>query len=163
MRTFPIPRSFPGRLAVATRPRGDDWLDTDVSQLKRDGWRVLVSALERSEQGDLGLAQERAVAEAHGLFFLEFPIPDRGTPDVAKTIVLVREIARYLVSGSSVAVHCRMGIGRSSLICAATMVALGERPEAAWPTLADARGVPVPDTEDQRRWLDAFVRGLKRD
>jgi protein-tyrosine phosphatase len=52
-----------------------------------------------------------------------------------------------------VAIHCRGGIGRSSLMAAAVLVQLGAAPEQAWDTVSVARGMPVPETEEQRAWL----------
>jgi len=63
-----------------------------------------------------------------------------------------------LLRGQNVAVHCRAGIGRSSLICAAVMVVNGTDPGETWPVLTNARGTIVPDTDEQRRWLDVFAR-----
>jgi protein-tyrosine phosphatase len=58
--------------------------------------------------------------------------------------------------GNAVAVHCRAGIGRSSLIAACVLVLLGFAPGMAFDLIGKARGVKVPDTEEQRDWVDMF-------
>ncbi|TXH69619.1 MAG: hypothetical protein E6Q83_09380 [Thiothrix sp.] len=50
-------------------------------------------------------------------------------------------------------IHCRAGIGRTSLIAGAVLILLGLKPEAALKHLSQARGVQVPDTEEQAQWL----------
>src|SRR5579872_4847752 len=87
---FWIPGPWKGRLAILGRPRGGDWLEAEV-----DGWRdagldVILSLLEMDEAEQLGLKDERLLAESTGLQFFSFPIPDRGvppsTPDAMKLL-----------------------------------------------------------------------------
>jgi protein-tyrosine phosphatase len=55
-----------------------------------------------------------------------------------------------------VAVHCYGGIGRSPLVAAAVLVRSGRSAQAAWQLVGRARGLRVPDTDDQRDWLSSF-------
>jgi protein-tyrosine phosphatase len=50
-----------------------------------------------------------------------------------------------------------MGIGRSSLLAAGCLVAQGMPPGEAWAAISDARGLTVPDTPEQRRWLEVAM------
>ena len=158
MKVYPIADFALGRLAIAARPRGGDWLEQDLSRLKSDGWTVLVSALERDEEGELDLTQERIVSTALGLRYIAFPIRDRGLPEMNRALHMISDLKRVHVNGGSVAIHCRMGIGRSSMLCGAVMVACGSAPDAAWRALASARQMSVPDTDEQRQWLHGFHR-----
>lgn len=158
MKTFVVSNQLPGKLAIATRPRGNDWLETDILLFKRGGWHVLVSALEQEEERELGLSGETAKLTDLGLEHIAFPIPDRGTPGVVRAMELADRLKNELQKGRNVAVHCRAGIGRSSLICAAVMVVNGTKSDETWPVLTNARGTIVPDTDEQRRWLDVFAR-----
>ena len=54
-------------------------------------------------------------------------------------------------------IHCRAGIGRSSLIAACVLVRAGHDVNSAFDTIAKARGVEVPDTEAQRAWVSTFL------
>jgi len=81
-----------------------------------------------------------------GVELVRFPIVDRGLPSEAAIRALARTMSERVAKGESVAVHCRQGIGRSSLICAAILVCL-----------AAARGRPVPDTPEQSAWLEEFA------
>src|SRR5689334_14088527 len=108
-----------GRLAIAARPRADDWLEAEVADWKREGVNVVVSLLEGTEVSELKLEREAELCQFHEIEFLSFPIPDRGVPGTAGGIVdLVRSIAERIVDGGAVVVHCRAGIGRSSIIAA---------------------------------------------
>jgi hypothetical protein len=40
-----IKSAEPHRIAIVARPRGNDWLEDDVTALSRDGIEVLVSVL----------------------------------------------------------------------------------------------------------------------
>ncbi len=92
MKIFALSDLTMGRLALTTRPRGGDWLETDIVNLKRSGWDVLVSALERPGEHELELTDEARVARSLGLKFIGFPIPDRDTPEIDKTIDLIASL-----------------------------------------------------------------------
>ena len=150
---FRIARDRAGGLATMTRPRGGDWLSSDVDRVRALNVSMVVSALTNSEESELGLLGEAAAFLHVGLAYVACPIADRGLPSVSAIDDLVTKITEHLYDGGSVAVHCRMGIGRSSLIAAAVLVAEGFTPTTAWERVSDARGVAVPDTQAQREWL----------
>ena len=77
---FWIPGSWPGRLAIAARPRGGDWLADEAKGWQRAGIDMVVSLLESGEAAQLDLLDERSAAEDSGIRFVSFPIPDRGVP-----------------------------------------------------------------------------------
>jgi len=150
---YAIPVPPPGRLAIMARPRGGTRLPGELRALREAGIDVLVCLLPPGERLLLGLAEEPAAAARAGLAFHAFPIRDFATPDRAAAAVLVDTLAADLAAGRHVAVHCRGGIGRSSLIAAALLVRLGTPAEQAWQVISAARGHPVPETDAQRRWL----------
>lgn len=157
---YPIPDLPRGRLAVALRPRGGDWLLSELQQLERRGWTLLVSTLEREELEELQLQDLGDACAAAGLGWVHFPIVDRGLPSIAAATSLTRRLLEHISADGRVAVHCRQGIGRSSVVVAATLVASGVTADAAWASVERCRGRPVPDTLEQREWLQAFARGL---
>ncbi|MBO0733532.1 MAG: dual specificity protein phosphatase family protein [Methylocapsa sp.] len=73
-----------------------------------------------------------------------------------QAVALAGSIIAKLKEGKAVGLHCRAGIGRSALIAACVLVLLGLDPEAAFELIERARGVNVPDTEEQRRWVATF-------
>ena len=158
---FWIPGPWRGRLAIATRPRGGDWLDDEVSAWRQADVDVIVSLLENEEAGQLDLLGERQAAEDHALCFISFPIPDRGVPaSLQEAVSLVGRITAQLNAGKNVAVHCRQGIGRSGLIAAGALIAAGTSPDEAMQIVSSARGIAVPETAEQRRWTERLPSGL---
>src|SRR5262245_18959672 len=108
-----------GRLAVLPRPRGGDWLEDEVRSLRACGVDVLVSLLTREEVGELDLVDEAGCCAACGIELVSFPFADRGVPASASDALgLVRRLAALLAGGKAVAIHCRQGVGRSSLVAA---------------------------------------------
>ena len=54
-----------------------------------------------------------------------------------------------------------MGIGWSSLILAVLLALEGGTADSAFEQLAAARGVPVPDTAEQRAWVGTAIERLR--
>jgi len=147
------------RLAIVGRPRGDDWLEDDVRSLKEIGVDILVSALTASEWEDLGLMKEESACRSCGIEFVSFPIEDRSVPaSVHEFGKLIDRLHALLAADKHLAVHCRAGIGRSSLIAAALLIENGFSVEAAFAAVERARGVQVPDTDEQRRWIEDWSK-----
>jgi hypothetical protein len=48
-RLYWISASAPGRLAIAARPRGDDWLPADIAYWQADGLNLVINLLELAE------------------------------------------------------------------------------------------------------------------
>ena len=152
-----IDRPMVGRLAIMARPRANDWLEDEISGWRTEGVDVVLSLLEQEEVSELGLQREAGLCRGEGMEFLSFPIPDRGVPEsLREAVTLAQALAREIDRGKAVAIHCRAGIGRSSLIAACALVCLGVDPAAAFEAIGQARGVSVPDTEEQRDWVTAF-------
>lgn len=144
-----------GRVSTMARPRGGDWLEDEMKGLREAGVEVLVSMLILSEETEFALTGERAAADQVGIEFVALPTPDRGTPSVAEFNALLSRLDVALQEGRHVAVHCRAGIGRSSLVAAGLLIKNGASAEDAWRVVATARGLDVPDTPEQRAWLSA--------
>ena len=148
-----------GRLAISARPRGGEWLEDEVEGWREQGVDVLVSLLTPSENEELGLKDEGRVTKAKGLRFNSFPIEDRNVPrSAAKLQEFAAQLGADIQQGRNVAVHCRQGIGRSSLVSAAVLLLLGEDLDEALSSIQNARGLDVPETVEQRSWLEQFAR-----
>jgi len=146
-------------LAIASRPRGGDWLDDEMASLRRQGVDLLVSCLVPPEEQELGLSDEERLATGAGIAFTRVPIEDRGTPaSTANFEEVIRRLALDRRAGRRVAVHCRQGLGRAPLVAAAVLVRSGLSAEEAWSLIRERRNQPVPDTDEQREWVHAFAR-----
>jgi len=150
-----------GKLAMAARPRGGDWLKDDIANWKRAGIDMVLSLLTPDEEKDLDLRDEAGEAKTQGMEFASFPIPDRQIPrSETKWAELLEGLTRTLSEGKNVVVHCRHGIGRSGLVAACLLVRRGISPGAAVEMVSSARGVSVPETPEQRDWIDHYAVSL---
>lgn len=148
---------WPGRLAIMPRPRGGDWLDDEIKSWKMEGVEVVVSLLDEEEVEELDLAGEPEIISQAGMDFVAFPIRDREVPESRRaTQELLRKLESHLTDGRRVAVHCRAGIGRSAMIGAALLALSGMDVHTAFKVIAEARGCPVPDTNEQKKWVERF-------
>jgi len=151
---FWIPGPWRGRLAVATRPRGGDWIEDEAGGWRRAGLDVVVSLLEKDEAAQLELSDEGDVAESKGVHFISFPIPDRGVPaSTPDALSLLSKISAALEEGKNVGVHCRQGIGRSGLIAVGLLVTSGMGVDPALEVVSAARGQTIPETPAQLQWI----------
>jgi protein-tyrosine phosphatase len=152
---------WPGKLALAARPRGGDWLEDEVGAWKRAGVDAVLSLLTKSEEEDLDLSHESAEVTRGGIEFISFPIPDLQIPrSEAKFAHVLEKLNVRLSSGKNVLVHCRQGIGRTGLVAACLLVSKGLSPETAAMKASAARGTPVPETPEQRDWVDHYASVL---
>ena len=154
MTAYQIEGPWRGQLAIVPRPRGEDWLADEVLAWRNEGFDVVVSLLTTEEMTDLGLTDEANLSRSHGLQFYGFQIPDLGVPSsMAVAQEFLETLIGELAAGKRVAVHCRQGIGRSGLVAASLLSLSGIDPETAFERVSAARGLPVPETPEQKRWV----------
>ena len=151
---FWIEGAKPGRLAIVLCPRGDDWLKDDLEFIERSGVDTLVSLLEPQEAIWIGLGEEPRLAEEAGLQFLSYPVRDGRVPADVKTFrAFVAGLAERLRAGERIGLHCRGSVGRAPITAACTLIHLGWKAQDAIAAIRAARGYPIPDTEEQLRWI----------
>lgn len=152
---------WPGKLAISARPRGGDWLQDEMTNWRRAGIKTVVSLLTPEEESELDLASEETDAAAQGIAFISFPIPDRRAPASEAEIAKVLEkLAAALSAGNHAVVHCRQGIGRAGLVASCLLVSKGWDVATAVERIGEARGVPVPETSEQRHFIDHYAATL---
>ena len=90
--------------------------------------------------------------------FISYLIPDRKVPKSETELSSALErVDQALLSGKNVVVHCRQGIGRTGLLAACLLVSKESTPESAIEKLSSVRGVSIPETSEQRRWIDHYA------
>ena len=156
-RLYSVQKLSPGKLSIMPRPRGGDWLDDEIKALSAERVDILVSLLMPEEVSELALQNEAEACRGQDILYLSYPIPDHNVPPYSRaTFDLLEELKAYLTQGKHLAIHCRMGLGRSALIAASVLVLNGFTPERACKLLSSARGYHVPETEEQRAWVKAL-------
>lgn len=142
-------------LGIMPRPRGGDWLEDEIHSLRSQGVDVIASMLTPREVDELDLSAEEATCRSLGIQFLSFPINDRSVPGCTPSALdFVRSLSDLRSNGKAITIHCRAGIGRSSMIAAAVLAVDGATPTAVWRMIYRARGCAVPDTVEQVAWVE---------
>jgi len=150
----------PGKKTHETDGRWERDLETDLQRLRDEyGVEALVSLMEHDEYSDLQIPEFFQKAEERGIDVLHLPIPDYGVPadpEEDKYRPLIEDVAGRLEEGQTVVVHCRGGLGRSGLVAASVLVALGHPSGEAIRIVRMARegALETPDQEDRVRWFE---------
>lgn len=150
-----------GFLAVMACPTLDPEAPASIGNIARLGIRQVVSLLEPTEARNLGLEGERLEVKAHGMEFISLPIPDMGVPASVDDFSQVAQMLfTQVCAGINTLVHCRAGIGRSGLMSAAVLLHAGMSVDEAFDYVSKMRGIRVPETGEQRYWLQANQRAI---
>ncbi len=138
---------------------GRDWrrrLDDDVGAVRDAGYATVVTLLDDEELARHGVPDLRARVQAAGLRSLQFPIADYGVPGPevlrdwrAALPGLLAELRRP----GRVLLHCAGGLGRTGMVAALLLRALGEPAE---PAMLRVRSVRPGAIETAAQ--EAFVR-----
>ncbi len=147
-----------GRLALATRPRGGEWLADEIKSWHRAGVKVILSLLTPEENAAFDILTQPAESRTHGIAFISYPIYDRNVPDSdAEFHQMLLQLDSQLTAGRNVVLHCQQGVGRTGLVAACLLLTKGFSPEAAVRIISAARGRVIPDTQMQRQWIDRYA------
>lgn len=143
-----------GRIGIMARPRGNEWLKEEINSLKKQRVDILVSLLESEEVAELGLHEEQNHCTDFDIAFISFSIKDRDIPPKGMAVkTLFDSLYNSIKAGNSIVIHCRMGIGRSSVITAAIMKKIGFKTDSIFQHISKLRGLSVPDTKEQEKWI----------
>lgn len=157
----------PGRIGMTFAPGKKDagWdrdLEADLERLARHhGATRLVSLIEDHELDLLRIPALVDRARAHGIEVERFPIEDLSVPvSLADLSRLVERILAAYRAGETIVLHCRGGLGRTGLVAACCVVALGGA-SAADAIAAVRRARPgTVETPAQQEWVARFARAL---
>jgi protein-tyrosine phosphatase len=156
---FAIELPGKAKLGIMAKPRGGDWLDAEIESVSSQRFQIVVSLLEDSEVKQFELDQEAEACSKKGLEFVHLPIRDMTAPPLSKEVLdTLGSLRQKWGAGKAVVVHCKMAYGRAPTIAAALMISEGCSVEEAVHKLSQARGTPVPETNEQRSWLSDFSK-----
>jgi ADP-ribosyl-[dinitrogen reductase] hydrolase len=156
-----------GRIGMTFAPGKTDWgasglwerdLEVDLTRL-REVYRthVLISLVEDHELESLRISGLADAAAWHNISLVRFPIVDASVPDSAEaTSRLISQILDAARKGSNVVIHCRGGLGRTGLIAACCLAALGWPGEQAIHLVRRARHGTV-ECASQETFVRSFA------
>ena len=145
-----------GFIAIMARPSLEANAAASIINIARLGIRQIVSLLEPSEARSLGLDAEREQVKAHAMDFISFPIPDMGLPPSVEDFALLsKKLFNQVNAGVNTLIHCQAGIGRSGLLVAGILLHCDMDPQQAFAYASRMRGIRVPETPEQEKWLDS--------
>ena len=143
-----------GFLAVMAKPVSGEWIEDEFLGIAKAGIKQIVSLLEVHEEYEVGLQNERKLAEHNHMEFVSFPIQDRGLPNsVSEFSKVTKKLYHEIADGKNTVIHCRAGIGRTGIVAAGVLLHCGFKPDEAFRHISAKRGVQVPDTDEQRNWV----------
>ena len=123
---------------------------------------MLLCLLTDSELDWAGVPDLGPRAQAAGLAYRRFPIPDQGTPDIADATDLVQWCREAIERGEAVVVTCMGGLGRSGTIVACCLVDSGMSPDAAIAAVRTTRGPRALETIAQENFVVTFASATRR-
>lgn len=149
----------PGKCSIGRQAYWQRDLKQDLLRLRQHyAVDLLVTLLEAPELGQLKIPNLFNQIEMHGMRTRWLPIHDFGTPTSLQSLIcLVEDILLELEQKQTVVVHCRAGLGRTGLVTASCLVALGYSPVAAFAQVREARPGSV-ETAEQEEYVEQFAR-----
>jgi len=154
-RVVQLPASVAGMLLLSEMPGSEkplvDWL-VGAEARRTD---LIVNLAEEEELANISPEYLAYMRGDGGIEILAFPIADFSVPvDMMGFHILIEEVARRLLSGQCVIVHCRAGIGRSGLFAASLLTALSMSFDEVLQSVQSAGG--KFETEAQRLFLQEY-------
>jgi hypothetical protein len=144
-----------GRLALWHRPKL-----RAIPLLKETGCTaILTLQSEREKARDVGDA-----VRAAGMAWHWAPLPNGHPPTGELRAVLagvLQDVARGILAGDSVLVHCSAGIHRTGAAAYGVLQLVGQSPEDAVATIEKCRALTHDGLLAERRtWVDEIIAGL---
>lgn len=115
-------------------------LKMDVAALLQVGTQVLVTLVQQHELDSMKIPDMMTRVRAAGIEVIHAPIKDKWIPSrIGILVELVDLIVQRVKAGKCITVHCNGGKGRTGLVVAGTLVALGMEPGPATDLIRQVR------------------------
>lgn len=132
-RYVPLPNGVKGRLYLHSMPGRFEPLQASIDEIQRRGIGQVICLTAMDEIKGKSPEYARLLGNGNTPWRqVMFPIVDFGVPgDQWRYLSFVVQIAQSLRAGDYVLVHCAAGVGRTGLLAASVLVALGMSVDAA--------------------------------
>ncbi|MGY3902491.1 phosphatase domain-containing putative toxin [Aeromonas lusitana] len=133
-----------------------------LDQLQLAGARGVVTLMTSDELAALSLAELGQQIEARGMAWFHLPIADDEAPDAAFELAWQQALSSLIAllrDGKQLAIHCRGGSGRTGLVAAALLMALGQSQQEAMAAIR-ARRPKAFTLASHHLWLDTWATKL---
>ena len=131
-------------------------LETDLFRIRSKGYEVVVSLIEGHEFVELEVDEMRKGAvENAEMKWIWVPIVDGDVPTEANDDGL-NEVVNSLISGESVFVHCKGGLGRAGTVSAWLLTHFGRTAQEAISEVREVRDKAL-ENQGQENWVSAHA------
>ncbi|MBD8511621.1 cyclin-dependent kinase inhibitor 3 family protein [Photobacterium sp. 2_MG-2023] len=103
-------------------------LSDSLTQLKAQGVRAVVTAINKQEMADKEVADLGQLVEQAGMLWAYTPIEDDAAPDsefAAQWQAVSPQLHKIIAEGGNIALHCMGGSGRTGLLAAHLLLEMG--------------------------------------
>lgn len=159
-RYVPLPEGVKGRLYLHSMPGRFEPLQASVDEIQRRGIAQVICLTSREEIAAKSPQYARLLATGSPPWRqVMFPIVDFGVPnDRRRFLVFVVQVAQSLRAGDNLLIHCAAGIGRTGLMAASVLAALGLPADEAMRQVQAVGSYPErPEQEELVRWVAEMV------
>ncbi len=160
MNIFWIDELENGILGMMPHPKGGDLLEKEIKFLKSQNVNCVLCLIENKEKKELRIEKEAYFCKQEKIDFIDFPIKDFGLPNKEDYLKIINKITKRLLKNEKIVVHCRMGIGRTSIVTAGILVKNGLNKNTIFDFLSKKRNLKVPDTQKQKDWALKIIEEI---
>lgn len=147
----------PGKTAQGMHALWQRNLKEDLSRLKEYYQTdILITLIEKHEFSFLHIDNLFSELDSLGIKHIWFPIKDESVPDSLDIFTqLVKQIIHLTTLGKTVIIHCRAGLGRTGMVVACCLVALGYTPKSSIELVRKTREYTI-ETLEQEEYVTEF-------
>lgn len=155
--------SLPGKVEKEKDKADKDKMNKELLRLHENKIKNVVCLLNKYEMRAFGVDKEKYIAACanYGINPIFYEIVEMAPPDKDPKIfhgILIQVLHDLIMSGDSMAVHCRAGVGRAGLVVACLLLSLGyfKTSDEVIKHLRGVRHHNCVESHSQRRYVKQY-------